>query len=67
VLQQPADALLANDFSGRAEPARKQYDGDGVSITTDDNSDGVPDRPAAGLLRAKSTAEYDEQGRARSA
>jgi hypothetical protein len=26
--------------------------------------DGVPDRPAATLSRAKSTAEYDERGRA---
>ncbi len=42
----------------------EQYDGDGVSITTDSNGDGVPDRPSSGLLRAKATAEYDDQGRA---
>lgn len=42
---------------------REQYDGDGVSITTDSNSDGVPDRPSSSLLRAQSKAEYDAQGR----
>jgi len=38
------------------------FDGDGISIT-DANSDGVPDKPSASLLRAKSTLEYDRQGR----
>ena len=42
--------------------AREQYDGDGVSIA-DTNSDGVPDKPSSGLMRARSTAEYDERGR----
>ena len=37
------------------------YDGDAVTITT---TGGVPQRPAAGLLRAKSAADYDELGRA---
>ena len=37
------------------------YDGDAVTLTT---SAGVPNRPAADLMRAKSTAEYDELGRA---
>jgi RHS repeat-associated protein len=41
----------------------EQYDGDGLSITTDANSDGVPDRPSSGALRAKSTADFDELGR----
>lgn len=41
----------------------EQYDGDGVTIV-DANDDGVPDKPDASLLRAKSTAEFDDQGRA---
>ena len=41
----------------------ERYDGDGVSVVDADNN-GVPDRPAASLLRAKSTAEYDPWGRA---
>ena len=44
--------------------ASEQYDGDGESITADTNSDGVPDRPLSTALRAKSTAAYDELGRA---
>jgi RHS repeat-associated protein len=39
------------------------YDGDTLSITADGNSDGVPDAPSSGALRAKSTAAFDEQGR----
>jgi hypothetical protein len=39
------------------------YDGDGVAVV-DADSDGVPDRPSAGLLRAKGATLYDEQGRA---
>ena len=39
------------------------YDGDGVAIV-DANSDGVPDKPAAGLLRSLSTTAYDSQDRA---
>ena len=34
---------------------REQYDGDTVSVV-DANGDGVPDKPSAGLLRARSTA-----------
>src|SRR5262249_40868678 len=30
----------------------------------DVNGDGVPDKPPAALLRARATAEYDDQGRA---
>jgi hypothetical protein len=41
----------------------EQYDGDGVSITADANADGVPDRPASNLLRAKTTTDYDDLGR----
>ncbi|MBO0696925.1 MAG: RHS repeat protein, partial [Zavarzinella sp.] len=44
--------------------ASEMYDGDGLSITADADSDGVPDRPSASALRAKSTADYDELGRA---
>src|SRR5262249_48146264 len=40
-----------------------RYDGDGVSIG-DANGDGVPDAPAASLLRAYTTANFGEQGRA---
>jgi RHS repeat-associated protein len=38
------------------------YDGDGVSVV-DAGGDGVPDRPAASLLRAKSVTSYDDLGR----
>jgi RHS repeat-associated protein len=40
----------------------QQYDGDGVTIT-DANSDGVPDKPSASLLRAQAEADYDDWGR----
>jgi RHS repeat-associated protein len=40
--------------------SQEQYDGDGVTITV---TNGVPDRPAANLLRAKATTSYDDQGR----
>ena len=39
------------------------YDGDGVAIV-DANSDGVPDKPASGLLRSLATTAYDAQDRA---
>ncbi len=39
----------------------ERYDGDGVTPTV---TAGVPDRPAAGLLRAKASAAYDDLGRA---
>ncbi len=40
--------------------SREQYDGDGISITV---TNGVPDRPPAALLRAKTTTQYDDRGR----
>ena len=43
--------------------ATEMYDGDAVSITTDGNTDGVPDRPSSSALRAKTTAAFDELGR----
>ncbi|AGA25127.1 RHS repeat-associated core domain-containing protein [Singulisphaera acidiphila] len=42
--------------------SREWFDGDGVTVT-DSNNDGVPDQPSASLRRAKSTFEYDDQGR----
>ena len=39
------------------------YDGDGVAIV-DANTDGVPDKPAASLLRSFATTTYDVQDRA---
>ncbi len=42
--------------------AVSQYDGDGVTLT-DANGDGVPDKPAASLLRAYRADDYDDQGR----
>src|SRR5438876_5347851 len=39
---------------------QQQYDGDGVTISS---SNGVPQPPNANLLRARSTAAYDDQGR----
>src|SRR5262245_17512826 len=42
--------------------ASYRYDGDNVTIG-DGNSDGVPDKPASNL-RAKTTTDYDERGRA---
>jgi RHS repeat-associated protein len=51
------------EYDNLDEPtAQEQYDGDGVSIS-DGNSDGVPDKPSSSLLRARSTADYDDQGR----
>ena len=38
------------------------YDGDGVWVI-DANADGVPDKPAAGLLRSSQVAFYDAQDR----
>ena len=39
------------------------YTGDTVTVV-DANADGVPDRPAASLLRAKTVSTYDDLGRA---
>jgi YD repeat-containing protein len=41
---------------------QRVYDGDGVTIV-DANSDGVPDMPAAGLLRGRQTLFYDSYNR----
>jgi RHS repeat-associated protein len=55
--------LYYTAYDNLGEPVSdEQYDGDGVSLT-DANNDGVPDRPASSLLRAKATTSYDEQGR----
>jgi RHS repeat-associated protein len=40
-----------------------RYDGDGVSIYVDVDGDGTPDAPSSSLLRAKTTTDFDEQGR----
>jgi RHS repeat-associated protein len=40
--------------------AQEQYDGDGFTITI---TNGVPDRPPAARLRARTTTQYDDQGR----
>jgi RHS repeat-associated protein len=52
------------EFDNLGQPiVSEMYDGDGLSIATDANSDGVPDRPSSSALRAKSTADFDELGR----
>jgi RHS repeat-associated protein len=40
--------------------SQERYDGDGINITI---TNGVPDRPPANRLRAKTTTAYDDQGR----
>jgi RHS repeat-associated protein len=40
--------------------SQERYDGDGISITV---TNGMPARPPANLLRAKTTTQYDDQGR----
>jgi RHS repeat-associated protein len=48
-------------YDNRSEVvSQERYDGDGVAVTT---TAGVPDRPAANLLRAKTTSQYDDRGR----
>ena len=39
------------------------YDGDGVSLASLGSTGGVPNAPAASLLRSQTTTAYDEQGR----
>ncbi len=39
------------------------FDGDNVTSFTDSNGDGVPDAPAAALLRSRTDFSYDNQGR----
>jgi RHS repeat-associated protein len=41
--------------------AQEQYDGDGLTVSI--GPDGVPVKPPATVLRARSTTEYDDQGR----
>ncbi len=59
-LNRPITYLEYDNLDQRT--AAELYDGDNVSIT-DGNSDGVPDKPSSSLLRARSTASYDDQGR----
>jgi RHS repeat-associated protein len=40
----------------------EMYDGDTLSITTDANTDGVPDRATSSAMRAKATTDFDELG-----
>ena len=67
------DGVQANENDGTNRPifydtydnldevtSASQYDGDGVTINT---VNGVPQPPAASLLRAFSTSAYDDQGR----
>lgn len=55
--------LFYTDYDNLGQPTLlRRYVADGVTLT-DANSDGVPDAPAAGNLRAQSAAEYDELGR----
>jgi RHS repeat-associated protein len=49
------------DNLGRAT-SQRVYDGDGLGIV-DANGDGVPDAPAASLLRSSVTTAYDSQDR----
>lgn len=56
--------LAYTEFNNLGEVlSSEMYDGDAVTLVDADNN-GVPDRPAGSLLRAKSTAEYDPWGRA---
>src|SRR5262249_52415993 len=53
--------LVFTTYDNLDEPIeQQQYDGDGVTITT---SGGVPQPPAASLLRAQTVSSYDDQGR----
>jgi RHS repeat-associated protein len=66
VQPQPEDTvthrpITYTEYDNRSQAiAQEQYDGDGVTITITNR---VPDRPAANLLRARSTAVYDDQHR----
>jgi RHS repeat-associated protein len=54
--------IIYSEYDNLGEvTATDQYDGDGVTITS---TAGVPNKPSASLLRAYSTTEYDDQGRA---
>jgi hypothetical protein len=53
--------LVYTEFDNLGQAiSTERYDGDGVTITY---TDGVPDRPDGTLLRAMSTAEFDDRGR----
>jgi YD repeat-containing protein len=41
----------------------ERYDGDGVTLGSLGSTNGVPNRPSAGLLRSKTGSKYDNQGR----
>ena len=58
-VQRPVTYLDLNNLG--EVTASSLYDGDGVSLTS---TNGVPNKPSASLLRARSEASYDEQGRA---
>lgn len=54
-------AFFYDDLNNLGEvTASYQYDGDQVALTS---TNGVPDKPSASLLRAKTTREYDNLGR----
>jgi RHS repeat-associated protein len=53
--------ILYTTYNNRDEPIeQQQYDGDNITITS---LNGVPQAPAAGLLRAQTITAYDDQGR----
>ena len=55
--------ITYTDYDNLGRPIdHSTYDGDGVSVI-DANGDGVPDKPAASLLRAYRTTAYDGQDR----
>jgi len=52
-----------SEYDNLGQPiVSEMYDGDTLSINTDSNTDGVPDRPSSSALRAKSTTDFDELG-----
>jgi RHS repeat-associated protein len=54
--------IIYTEYNNLSQPiAQEQYDGDGITVSI--GSDGVPVRPPANLLRARSTTEFDDQGR----
>jgi RHS repeat-associated protein len=55
--------LVYTDLDNLGQPVMvRQYDGDTV-VHSDGDNDGVPDAPAASLLRAQSQGHFDELGR----
>ena len=57
-VQRPISYTVYNNLNLPTE--EELYDGDNVTITS---TNGVPQRPSSGLLRARGKAEYDNQGR----